>query len=95
MAVIVYSAKEKKIIMELREPNVTKYSPIFNSGGNRIAYLEKAEEKHYLVIHNLTENISKYYMKKSGRPKMRDNLLSNPFNLINFIRVPSERDILL
>ncbi len=41
------------------------------------------------------KHISKYYMKKSGRPKMRDNLLSNPFNLINFIRVPSERDILL
>lgn len=57
-AVIVYSAKEKKIILELREPNVRKYSPIFNSEGNRIAYLEKAEEKHYLVIHNLTENIS-------------------------------------
>lgn len=41
------------------------------------------------------KHISRYYMKRTRRPRMRDNLLSEPFNLINFIRVPSDRDIVL
>lgn len=36
-----------------------------------------------------------FLLKKSGSPRMRDNLLSEPFNLINFIRVPSERDLMV
>ncbi len=38
---------------------------------------------------------SGFSLKRAGKPKMRDNLLSMPFNLINFIRVPSERDIMV
>ncbi len=57
-AVVVFSAKERKPLLELREKNVRKHFPVFNSVGNKIAYLEKADEKHSLVIHNLTENIS-------------------------------------
>lgn len=36
-----------------------------------------------------------FRMKKSTRAKMSDNLLTNPFNLINFVRIPSERDHLV
>jgi hypothetical protein len=36
-----------------------------------------------------------FRLRKSGAAKMTDNLLSKPFNLINFVRVPSERDILM
>ena len=57
-AVVVFSAKEKKALLELREPNVRKHSPVFNHDGNRIAYMEKNDERHYLVLHNLSENIS-------------------------------------
>lgn len=38
---------------------------------------------------------SGFSLKRAVRPRMGDNLLSTPFNLINFIRVPSERDIIV
>lgn len=36
-----------------------------------------------------------YSLRKARINRVGDNLLSNPFNLINFIRVPSERDIII
>ena len=38
---------------------------------------------------------SGFSLKRAGKARMRDNLLSIPFNLINFIRIPSERDIMV
>ena len=36
-----------------------------------------------------------YSLRKARLYRMGDNLLSNPFNLINFIRVPAEKDLVL
>lgn len=38
---------------------------------------------------------SGFMLKRARIPRMRDNTLSEPFNLINFIRVPSERDLMV
>ncbi len=66
-AVVVFSAKEKKLIHEFRETNVRKYSPMFSPDGNRVAFLEKTAEGHYLVIHNLKDNISEK-LELDGEP---------------------------
>lgn len=57
-AVVVYSAREKKVVHELREANVRKHAPVFSHDGSRLAFLEKEEDRNYLVIHSLMENIS-------------------------------------
>lgn len=38
---------------------------------------------------------TRHRLKVSKNSKMRDNLLVQPFNLINFIRIPSERDLVV
>lgn len=38
---------------------------------------------------------SRYRIKLTKTPRLRDNLFKYPFNLINFIRVPSENDIIV
>ncbi len=77
-AVVVFSAKERKLIHEFRETNVRKYSPLFSEDGNRVAFLEKNSDRHYLVVHNLKENISEK-LELDGEPSQiqwnRDSIL--------------------
>lgn len=66
-AVMVFSTSDGKLISEFVSSNTRKYSPKFNSKGNKLSYLERFEERDYLVVNDLQEGISER-IELDGKP---------------------------